>query len=193
MGADDVRKQFLTLQKEFMGGNPASKLKKHELEHKMDVLRKAMAMKVDTPEPAPARSGPPAAREVKTKKVVINEETEINKPVAPKEGKAHVSHYKKKAKEEPTVEIVVEEKPAAPKKARKVPPKVVLPDEPVAPKPKAEPKPKKSKATAAPKTEAPIGESEPSEPVAAPVVVAPVAIKLPGGVRKLPESEVQFN
>ncbi len=183
------------MRKEFMGAS-ASKLKRHELEHRMAVLKQAMTLKVDTPEPETARSGPPAAREVKTKKVAIDEETEVIKPVAPKEGRAHVANYKKKAK--------VEEAPAPapaptpvekPKKARKVPPKVILDEEPVAPKPKIDKpkadKPKKSKATAAPKTEAPAPEAEPEAPAPAPVVAAPV--KLPGGCRKLPDAEVYFN
>lgn len=201
MSSDELRKEFVKLRKEFMGAS-ASKLKKHELEHRMAVLKQAMALKVETPEPETARSGPPAAREVKTKKVAIDEETEIIKPVAPKDGKAHVANYKKKAKAEETAPVPAPAPAPAsvpaekPKKARKVPPKVVLEEEPVAPKPKVEKpkveKPKKSKATAAPKMDPPSPEDEPKEKEApAPVVVGP--IKLPGGVRKLPEQEVYFN
>lgn len=190
---DEIRKQFVALRKEFMGAS-ASKLKRNELEHRMSVLKQAMALKSEVPEAEVARSGPPAAREVKTKKVAIDEETEINKPVAPKDGRAHVANYKKKAKvEEPVpapAPAPVEEKP---KKVRKVPPKVILPEEPVAPKPKAEPKPKapKSKATAAPKTDPPAPEPEATVDTPAPAVVAP--IKLPGGVRRMPENNIHFN
>lgn len=194
MGADDLRKQFVAMQKEFLGG-AASKLKKHELEHRMELMKKAMALKDEVPEPEKARSGPPAAREVKTKKVAIDADTEVVKPVAPKEGKAHVANYKKKAKAEPEVEAApVVEKPAAPKKVRKMPPKVVLPDEPVAPKPKAkaEEKPKAPRKPKAPKVEAPAAEPETPAPApAAPVVETPV--KLPGGVRRLPEGELYLN
>lgn len=195
MGTDDLRKQFVAMQKEFLGG-AASKLKKHELEHRMELMKKAMALKDEVPEPEKARSGPPAAREVKTKKVAIDADTEVVKPVAPKEGKAHVANYKKKAKAEPEVEAApVVEKPAAPKKVRKMPPKVVLPDEPVAPKPKAEAKPKteaKPRKPKAPKVDAPAAEPETPAPApAAPVVETP--IKLPGGVRRLPEGELYLN
>lgn len=204
MGTDDLRKQFVAMQKEFLGG-AASKLKKHELEHRMELMKKAMALKDEVPEPEKARSGPPAAREVKTKKVAIDADTEVVKPVAPKEGKAHVANYKKKAKAEPEVEAApVVEKPAAPKKVRKMPPKVVLPDEPVAPKPKAEAKPKvkaepkteeKPKAPRkpkAPKVEAPAAEPETPAPAPAALVVE-TPVKLPGGVRRLPETELYLN
>jgi hypothetical protein len=200
MSAEDLRKEFVKLRKEFMGAS-ASKLKRHELEHRMSVLKQAMALKSEVPEAEVARSGPPAAREVKTKKVAIDEETEVNKPVAPKDGRAHVANYKKKAKvEEPAAAPAPAPAPAPaekPKKVRKVPPKVVLPEEPAAPKPKAEPKaepkPKapKSKATAAPKTDPPAPEPEKTVDTPAPAVVAP--IKLPGGVRRMPENDVYFN
>jgi hypothetical protein len=186
MSAAELRKQFLALQKEFMGGSPAGKMKRHELEHRMAVLKHAMSVKAETPEPEPARSGPPAAREVKTKKVAIDAETEVTKPIAPSEGKAHVTHYKKKPKAEVTEAAPVAEKPEKPKKVRKVPPKVELPDEPVAPKPRAAPKPK-SKATAEPKTDLP--PPEPETPPPAPA--APV--KLPGGCRRMPDAELYIN
>lgn len=191
MSAADLRKQFLALQKEFMGGSPAGKMKRHELEHRMAVLKHAMSIKSETPEPEPARSGPPTAREVKTKKVSIDEDTEVIKPIAPSEGKVHGTHYKKK----PVAEVVegapVVEKSEKPKKVRIAPPKVVLPDEPVAPKPKADSKPKaapkpKSKATAEPNTAPPA-----PEPVTPPAPV--VSAKIPGGCRRVPDAEMYLN
>lgn len=209
MGVGDLRKEYLKLQKEFLGG-PVGKLKAHEIEHRMAALKAAMAAKSEIPEPAPKRVGPPAAREVKTKKVALDEETEVTKPVAPKEGKVHATSYKKKAKTEeaapvekpapkprkaPKVETEAAPAPVAekPKKVRRVPPKVVLKED-ESPKPKPtlvveeeKPKPKpKSKATAAPKTDlAP----EPEAP--APVPEKPV--KLPGGCRALPAGELYLN
>lgn len=207
MGVSDLRKEYLKLQKEFLGG-PVGKLKAHEVEHRMAALKAAMAAKADIPEPAPKRAGPPKAREVKTKKVALDDETEVTKPVAPKEGKVHATSYKKKAKTEESAPVEkpapkprkvavpkVETEPVAapaekPKKARRVPPKVVLADDEspkptlaVEEKPKPKPKPK-SKATAAPKTElAP----EPEAPAPA-VVEKPV--KLPGGCRRMPDAEL---
>jgi hypothetical protein len=209
MGVGDLRKEYLKLQKEFLGG-PVGKLKAHEVEHRMAALKAAMAAKTDIPEPAPKRAGPPKAREVKTKKVALDDETEVTKPVAPKEGKVHATSYKKKAKTEEAAPVEkpapkprkapkVETEPVAapaekPKKARRVPPKVVLTDDEspkptlaVEEKPKPKPKPK-SKATAEPKTElAP----EPEAPAPAPVVEKPV--RLPGGCRALPASDLYLN
>lgn len=213
MGIGDLRKEFLKLQKEFLGG-PVGKLKAHEVEHRMAALKAAMAAKSEIPEPPPKRVGPPAAREVKTKKVALDEETEVTKPVAPKDGKVHATSYKKKTKTEEAApvekpapkprkapKVETEAAPAAapaaekPKKPRRVPPKVVL-DEEVTPKPSlvveekaAKPKPKpKSKATAPPKTDlAP----EPEAPAPEPVVEKPV--KLPGGCRRMPEADLYLN
>lgn len=198
MGIGDLRKEFMKLQKEFLGG-PVGKLKAHEVEHRMSALKAAMAAKSEIPEPPPKRVGPPAAREVKTKKVSLDDETDVNKPIAPKDGKVHATSYKKKTKTEEAapVEKPVEkpaEKPA--KKPRRVPPKVVLDESAESPAPKAPKKaaapslaveekptkPKKSKATAPPKTDlAP----EPEAPV-----VAEKPVKLPGGCRALPAAEL---
>jgi hypothetical protein len=82
-----------------------------------------------------------------------------------------------------------------PKKVRRVPPKVVLKED-ESPKPTlaveekaSKPKPKpKSKATAEPKTDlAP----EPEAPAPAPVAEKPV--RLPGGCRALPASDLYLN
>lgn len=214
MGIGDLRKEYLKLQKEFLGG-PVGKLKAHEVEHRMAALKAAMAAKSEIPEPAPKRVGPPAAREVKTKKVALDDETEVTKPVAPKEGKVHATSYKKKAKTEESAPVEkpapkprkvavpkVETEPAPapapaekPKKARRVPPKVVLKED-ESPKPslvveeaaKPKPKPKpKSKATAEPKTDLT------PEPELAPVPVVEKPVKLPGGCRALPASELYLN
>jgi hypothetical protein len=211
MGVSDLRKEYLKLQKEFLGG-PVGKLKAHEVEHRMAALKAAMAAKSEIPEPAPKRIGPPKAREVKTTKVSLDEETEVTKPVAPKEGKAHATSYKKKAKTEesapvekpapkprkaPKVETEAVAAPAEkPKKARRVPPKVVLTEDEspkatlaVEEKPKPKPKPK-SKATAAPKTDlAP----EPEAPAPAPAPVVEKPVRLPGGCRALPASDLYLN
>lgn len=192
MAKDELRKQFVALQKEFLGGGPVSKMRRHEIEHRMAVLRHAMSIKAETPEPDEAALGAPSAREVKTKKVAIDAETEVTKPMAPTEGGGHGTHYKRKPKAEAEAAPVVE-KPAPPKKVRKVPPKVVLAEEgaPVAPKPKAAPKPK-SKATAPPKTDLPAPEPEtPPAPAPAPVVEKPA--KLPGGCRRMPDADLYLN
>lgn len=203
MGISDLRKEYLKLQKEFLGG-PVMKLKAHEVEHRMAALKVAMAAKSDIPEPAPKRIGPPKAREVKTTKVTIDEETEVTKPVAPKEGAVHARTYKKAAAKaapapEPAPVPAAAEKP---KKARRVPPKVVLDESAESPAPKAPKKaatpslaveekpakPKKSKATAEPKTDlAP----EPEAPAPASVVEKPA--KLPGGCRRMPDAEVYLH
>lgn len=211
MGIGDLRKEFLKLQKEFLGG-PVGKLKAHEVEHRMAALKAAMAAKTDIPEPAPKRAGPPKAREVKTKTVALDDETEVTKPVAPEGGKVHATSYKKKVKTEEAApvekpapkprkvavpKVETEAAPAAPaekpKKPRRIPPKVVLKEDET-PKPSlvveeaAKPKPKpKSKATGAPKITAP----EPEIEAPAPVVEKPV--KLPGGCRALPASELYLN
>jgi hypothetical protein len=213
MGIGDLRKEYLKLQKEFLGG-PVGKLKAHEVEHRMAALKAAMAAKSEIPEPAPKRIGPPKAREVKTTKVALDEETEVIKPVAPKDGKVHATSYKKKAKTEesapvekpapkprkaPKVETEAAPAPAAekPKKVRRVPPKVVLKED-ESPKPTlaveekaAKPKPKpKSKATAAPKMDlAP----EPEAPAPAPAPVVEKPVRLPGGCRALPASDLYLN
>jgi hypothetical protein len=210
MGIGDLRKEYLKLQKEFLGG-PVGKLKAHEVEHRMAALKAAMAAKSEIPEPAPKRIGPPAAREVKTKTVALDEETEVIKPVAPKDGKVHATSYKKKAKTEeaapvekpapkprkaPKVETEAAPAPAEkPKKVRRVPPKVVLKED-ESPKPTlaveekaAKPKPKpKSKATAEPKTDL---TPEPEAPAPAPVMEKPV--KLPGGCRRMPDADLYLN
>lgn len=213
MSAAELRREFRKLQEEFLGGKSIGKLKKHEVEHRMSVLRDAMEKKGVTPEPAPTR-GAPAAREVKTKEVSIDDETKVTKPVAPKGGPTHSTSYKKRPKAEEVVEkpapkpraktapkppkLEVEEVAAAPaekpKKPRRVPPKVVLKEDDLASAPvEAKPKPKpKSKATAPPKTDLPAPEPEtPPAPAPAPVVEKPV--KLPGGCRALPATDLYLN
>ena len=201
MGIAELRKEFMKLQKEFLGG-AIGKMKAHELEHRMGALKVAMAAKSDIPEPAPKRTGPPAAREVKTKKVTIDDETEVTKPVAPKEGAVHSTSYKKKAEEAAPVEKpapkpkkvavpkVETEAPAAPaekpKKARRVPPKVVLDESSESSAPKEDKKvsvPKKKKVVVVEPEPAPVPEPAP----------APVPVKLPGGCRALPTSDLHLN
>ena len=82
MSLIDLRKEFVKLQKEFAGGR-VTKLKKHEVEHRLTVLKKAMAMKDDTALPGPARTGPASARDIPTKEVVIDGETKVTKPLKP--------------------------------------------------------------------------------------------------------------
>lgn len=193
MSVADLRKELLKLQKEFLGG-PVGKLKSHEIEHRLSALKAAMAAKADIPEPPPKRAGPPAAREVKTTKVALDEDTEVTKPIAPEGGTVHATAYKKKKPAPAPVPAPVEkpvekpaEKPA--KKPRRVPPTVFLDESAESPAPKAPKKatkPTKSKATAEPKTDlAP----EPEAPAPAPVL-AEKPVKLPGGCRALPAAEL---
>jgi hypothetical protein len=153
MSVIELRREFRKLQEEFMGG-ALSKLKKHEVEHRMAALKSAMAIKADTPAPTPAHAGAPGAREVKSKEVLIDDETKLIKPVAPKGGMKHATSYKKGgAKKEDaakkpdvsdvstsadTVAHVVDKAPTAPaaasaaekpKKPRRVPPKVEFTDD----------------------------------------------------------------
>jgi hypothetical protein len=192
MSITDLRREFRRLQDDFLGG-VVGKMKRQDIEHRMIALKAAMEIKASTPLPEiKVSAGPPGPREVKTKEVVIDEDTKITAPVAPKEGKAHSTQYKKKPKAE-VPEPAPVEKPAPkvaeekPKKVRKMPPKVELKEEK-----EAEPKPERKKvvrpkptgkATAAPNTEPPAPEPEPV------VVIA----KMPGGCRPLPESTLHFN
>jgi hypothetical protein len=94
MSVIDLRREFRKLQEEFLGG-AISKLKKHEVEHRMAALKSAMELKANTPAPAPASAGAPGAREVKSAEVSIDGETKLIKPVAPKGGMKHATSYKK--------------------------------------------------------------------------------------------------
>jgi hypothetical protein len=181
MSAGDLRKEFLKLQKEFVGGQ-VGKLKKHEVQHRLDVLKKAMAYKESDPAPAPARTGPATAREIPTKEVTIDGETTVKKPLKP-EGPDPIPNPPRGPKKIKPMEVKEPKEPKAVKepkepKKRVVPPKVVF-DEASSkePKVKKEKKPK-SKATAEPNTEAPA-------PEAAPLIVT--VTKLPGGCRKITE------
>jgi hypothetical protein len=198
MSLPELRREFRKLQEEFLGGT-VGKMKRHDIEHRMIALKAAMEVKANTPvpEPVPPKVGAPSARAVKTKEVAIDEETKVTKPVAPKEGKAHSTHYKKREKPAAEAAPKVEEKPTLkvtdekPKKVRRVPPKVELKEEAAAePKPERKkvvrPKPA-SKATAEPKTAPPAPEAEP-----APVVEMKPA-RMPGGCRPLPEATLSFN
>lgn len=214
MGIGDLRKEFLKLQKEFLGG-AISKMKAHEIEHRMTALKAAIVAKSDIPEPPPKRVGPPAAREVKTTKVSLDDETDVNKPIAPKDGKVHATAYKKKMKTEEAApvekpapkprkapKVETEAAPAAapaaekPKKPRRVPPRVILDESAESPAPKApkkaatpslavEEKPTKPKKSKA--TAEPKTDLAPEAP--APVVVEK-PVKLPGGCRALPAAEL---
>jgi len=208
MSVAELRKELLSLQKEILGGT-ISTVKKHEVAHRLDALKKAMAHKAETPEPAPMKpksTGAPKARDIPTEKAVIAEDVEMTVPKAPVGGKRSATKHSKRAdpkvkaepKEAKPPKVEVEEKPAAapaaekPKKVRRVPPKVVLEDDEAAsPAPKERKIVKKpSKATAAPKTDlAP--EPAPAAEAPAPVVEKPV--KMPGGCRRLPDAELYLN
>jgi hypothetical protein len=207
MSVADLRKELLALQKEFLGGT-ISTMKKHEVAHRLDALKKAMEHKTTVPEPAPMKpksTGAPKARDIPTEKAVIAEDVEVTVPKAPVGGKRSATKHGKrtdpKVKAEPKEvkppKIDVEEKPAAPaekpKKVRRVPPKVLLEDdaEPAAVEAPKERKivKKPSKATAAPKTDPPA--PEPAAETPAPVVEKPV--KMPGGCRRLPDMELHMN
>lgn len=202
MSVIDLRKEFVKLQKEFVGGR-VTKLKKHEVEHRLSVLKQAMSLKSEVPAPEAARTGPPSARDIPTKDVSIDGETVIKKPLKPEGPDPVVKKPRGPAKPKTveTAEAAPAPAPAAaaekPKKAVKVPPKVVFdeveivspPQRKVVKKPKAADtaeKPK-SKATAEPKTAPPAPEAEPKEMV--PPVV-PKVIRLPGGVRKLEQDTI---
>jgi hypothetical protein len=216
MSVIELRREFRKLQEEFMGG-ALSKLKKHEVEHRMAALKSAMAIKADTPAPPPASAGAPGAREVKSKEVLIDDETVLTKPVAPKGGMKHATSYKKgvkKTNDEPSAAAAatvahVADTPApaaapasaapAAKKVRRVPPKLELADDAPAATPveaAAKPERKIIKKPVAKKekvSKAPKAEKAAPEP-AAPVAEAPVAkpIKMPGGVRPIPGAEISF-
>lgn len=185
MSASELKKELVALQKSFLGGSLKS-LKKHELDHRLAVFKKAMELKIEMPEEEPAKAGPPKARHVKTEIVSIDGETMINKPVAPVGGKVHSARYTKKAKVPdaapeaapvPAAAAAAETAPAAVTKVVKkriVPPKVVLSEEvPVKIVKKRVPKP------AAEKTEAPA----PVAPEPAPQLVT--LHKLPSGVKAM--------
>lgn len=192
MSVIDLRKEFVKLQKEFVGGR-VTKLKKHEVEHRLAVLKQAMSLKSDVAAPEPARTGPPSARDIPTKEVSIDGETVIKKPLKPEGPDPVVKKPRgpaKKKEEAPVAAAAPAEKAEKPKKEMKIPPKVVFDEvEIVTPsqrKTVIRPKPK-SKATAEPKTAPPAPEAEPKEMV--PPVV-PQVIRLPGGVRKLEDTIV---
>jgi len=166
MSISDVRKQYRALNEEFLGGT-ISKMSKAVIEHRMVALRGAIALKSAVPEPdAKIVIGPPSARAVKTKDVVVDG-TDMTVPLAPTEGAAHAATYKKKAKASPEVAESPAEKP---KKVRITPPKVVLADDAAAVVPKIK--------KVVVKKVAPVVEA--TAPAPAP---APTPVKLPAGVR----------
>jgi hypothetical protein len=185
MSAADLKKELIALQKAFLGG-PMKAMKKHELDHRLAVFKRAMELKIEMPEEEPAKAGPPKARHVKTEIVSIDGETMINKPVAPVGGKVHSARYTKKAKAPdaapeatpaPAAAPAIEAAPTVVAKVVKkkiTPPKVVLSEEvPVKIVRKRVPKP------AAEKTEAPAA----AAPEPAPQLVT--LQKLPSGVKSL--------
>lgn len=179
MSASELKKELIALQKTFLGG-AVGKLKKHELDHRLAVFKKAMELKIEMPQDEPAKAGPPKARHVKTEIVSIDAETTINKPIAPVGGKVHSARYTKKAKA-PDAAVgaaasdAAEAAPAAVIKVVKkkiTPPKVVLSEEvPVKIVKKRVPKPAAEKPAAAP------------APAPAPALVT--IEKLPGGVKRV--------
>ena len=183
MSVGDLRKEFVKLQKEFVGGRVTA-MKKHEVQHRLDVLKKAMTFKEADATPAPARTGPPSAREIPTKEVTIDGETTITKPLKPTEGPEPVVRKPRGPKKIKPMEVPAAPVPApasapaaepkAPKK-RLVPPKVIF-DEVSVPKVKKERKIK-------PRPSTPTADAEAAP---APVAEAP-AVKLPGCVRKISE------
>ena len=191
MSVIDLRKEFVKLQKEFVGGR-VTKLKKHEVEHRLEVLKKAMSFKESDTAPAPARTGPPSARDIPTKEVVIDGETKITKPLKP-EGPDPIVKKPRGPKKDgvaaPASSVLGMQAPApaptpAPspvpvKEKKHVPPKVVF-NEPEIKEPK-----KIIKKIKAPRTTPPAAEPSPAAPAPAPVVPPVITIKLPGGVRKI--------
>lgn len=194
MSASELKKELIALQKTFLGG-AVGKLKKHELDHRLAVFKKAMELKTTTPEDEPSKAGPPKARHVKTEIVSIDGETMINKPIAPVGGKIHSARYTKKAKTEAVPAVGAAPAPAPapeaaapaekPKKVKITPPKVVLSEEvPVKIVKKRVPKPAAEKPAAADKP----------APAAAPAAAAVVKIeKLPGGVKRVTADEVSLS
>jgi hypothetical protein len=178
MSASDLKKELIALQKAFLGG-PMKAMKKHELDHRLAVFKRAMELKMETPEEEPAKAGPPKAREVKTEIVSLDGETEITKPIAPVGGKVHSARYTKKPKAPDTAAPAPEAAPAPVAKVVKkkiTPPKVILSEEvPVKVVKKRVPKPaaEKPAPAAAP------------EPVAAPAAQLVKIEKLPGGVKRM--------
>ena len=199
MSVKDLRKELAELQKAFLGAKSITKMKKHEVYHRLETMKKAIALRESTPEPAPMKplsTGAPKARAITTEKQEIAEGIEITVPKAPKGGKASATTHSKRT--DPKVKAVpkntkapkvedAEVAPAAPdtKKKRIVPPKVVF-DEKEAPSDTIEivepvvihKKTIKKKVAA----EKPAETTEPG-PASPEPVVAPV--KLPGGCRPI--------
>lgn len=138
MSVADLRKEFLKLQKEFIGGR-VSKLKKHEVAQRLAVLRGAMSLKADTPAAEPARTGPLPARDIPVTPVSLDESTTVIRPMPP--GKRTIKP--------PTVTL---DEPATPAPIRKVVPKRKV----------------VSKATAPPSTRKPLPEPPSPPPALAP-------------------------
>ena len=187
MSASDLKKELMALQKAFLGG-PMKAMKKHELDHRLAVFKRAMELKMEIPEDAPSKAGPPVAREVKTKTVTLDGETEITKPIVPVGGKVHSARYSKKPKAEAAPAAAPDAAPApapAAAPAAKVvkkkitPPKVILSEEvPVKVVKKRTPKP--------------AAEKQPEPPAAPAAPAAPLVKieKLPGGVKRMASESI---
>lgn len=148
MSVADLRKEFLKLQKEFLGGR-ISKLKKHEVAQRLAVLRGAMTLKADTPAAEPARTGPLPARDIPVAPVSLDESTTVIRPLKPA----------RRTIKPPTVKI---EEPAAPAEVAKPAPK----------------RQARSKATAPPSTRKPKAEPQtPPAPAAAPPAKLPSGVR----------------
>lgn len=203
MSVNDLRKELIALQKAFLGGKSVSNMKKHEVYHRLETMKKAIALKESIPEPAPMKplsTGAPKARAITVEKKEIGEGIEVSVPKAPKGGKqSAVKHSKRtdsKTKAEPK-EVKppkVEEKPvetAAPdtKKKRIVPPKVVFDESADSDKIEIveEPVIRKKVIKKITKKEEVATESTTEPGPASPVPVAAPAAKLPGGVRAIAE------
>jgi len=63
---------------------PISKMKKHELEHAIDSMRKVQVEKAATPMPPPAKGGRPASRPVTQSESIEDDGVVMNVPVAPR-------------------------------------------------------------------------------------------------------------
>ena len=207
----DLRKELRSTFEDLLGGT-VGKLQKHELIHRIDILKKAAVTRKETPEPDKIPMNGIGARNVPTTTATINadsEPTAVTKPIAPTdESAAHpfakgwTQNRKSKASKAATVTNEATTETVEKKSRKKVPmpPKVVLEEasEPEEPKPSETSEAPKAKVPKAPKaaTESEVSEKpKRKRTVKVKSETEKKEEKLPGGVRLLPESQrtVYFN